>query len=850
MDKSIQARRKAQKLAREEKIPAAIEEMSRLLAEAETDPYDHVYLGDLLLRDRRAPEAIDAWMQAVQAYERAGLNRNAIATCKKILRLDQHRVPVHRTLGDLYYQEGLMGEAVPHFLQYLDSVSPDDKFSEEFLETLERATSVVGLQIEAALRLADHYLRIKQEDRAAQLLRQIAEKVIAAGGAAEAVEALRLRAEEAEEASRSRLAPPEAAGPELPAVDPASLDATSLSFDAVPASLGDEPASLAAEPASRGNEPASFAAEAAGNAGTGSSAPSDAPFDLTAEGAGTSALPEPLEPPAGREAAPAGSLEPTGPGTAESGPGAGGEPRSGSAGRAADPGAGQAYESVFDPGLIPGLESAAVSGSASAVVPDHGRDASPEIRPDAGAEAGPELAMDGPVPVAPAAGKPRTTEGTAEALPVEHFPLPRTEEPSETVWDLEADDAEGAGSAGALDYEALVAEANAAEADTGEAHTAEAHTAEAHTTEERAAAAHAAGDAARSIAEDAGASSHLGEVSPGPGAETDGATAEADEEDEEETAPRRLTERAEEAFARGDWAEARRRFERALHEQPLEPVILGRLVEIARHLSDAAAEVHYLTLLGDAWIETGELEEALETFLRVLNVDPENTTARRRLSRFREMGVPGAERIPEETRNSIAGVLETSGARLSVAEPKPSISSDEWVDLGALLEEFRTGVKNQIAGDDHQSHYDLAVSHRGMGLLEEAIEEADTVLAEPNLPPDLECSARELRGLCLLDLARHREAVHEFRTALERLEEAGRRPGFHYHLAVALESVSEWQDAAESFERALSVAPAYLDAGARLAACRSRAREAETAGAVDPASDDSFEEPGEAAQAA
>ena len=290
-----------------------------------------------------------------------------------------------------------------------------------------------------------------------------------------------------------------------------------------------------------------------------------------------------------------------------------------------------------------------------------------------------------------------------------------------------------------------------------------------------------------------------------------------------EPSRRSWVEQADEAFEAGHWPEARRLLERARHEQPLDPTALTRLVEITRLQEDSAGELHYLVLLGDAWIEAGVMEEALEVFLQVLQIDPEDSTARRRLARFREMGVPGAERIPEETRNSIAGVLETSGATLAVGAPARAVASDEWVDLGALLDEFREGVKKQIAGDDWQSHYDLAVSHQGMGLFDEAIDEADALLGAPGISPEMEGQARELRGLCLMELQRHREAVHEFRSALEQpVEEGPRRLSLLYHLGVALESVAEWREAAEIFERIAEEEAPFSDVDERRDRCRTQ----------------------------
>ena len=42
-----------------------------------------------------------------------------------------------------------------------------------------------------------------------------------------------------------------------------------------------------------------------------------------------------------------------------------------------------------------------------------------------------------------------------------------------------------------------------------------------------------------------------------------------------------------------------------------------------------------------------------------------------------------------------------------------------WMDIGALLEEFREGLKGQVADNDVQAHYDLGISHMEMELFEE-----------------------------------------------------------------------------------------------------------------------------------
>ena len=91
MDKSMTARRKAQQLARDGMIDRAIEEMEQVLLTGEADPYDYVFQGDLMVRGGRPEEGVAAYDEAVSAYERVGLYRNAIAINRVVRARMLHR---------------------------------------------------------------------------------------------------------------------------------------------------------------------------------------------------------------------------------------------------------------------------------------------------------------------------------------------------------------------------------------------------------------------------------------------------------------------------------------------------------------------------------------------------------------------------------------------------------------------------------------------------------------------------------------------------------------------------------------------------------------------------------------
>lgn len=131
MDKVVGIKRKAQRFVQEGDLTRALAEYERLLELGELDPYDYVYLGDLLVRTGDSEQAVYRYREAVTAYERVGLYKNAIAVGKKILRIRPETFDVHRMLGGLYFLEGLYTDALFFYMQFLSGPSADAPAVEE-----------------------------------------------------------------------------------------------------------------------------------------------------------------------------------------------------------------------------------------------------------------------------------------------------------------------------------------------------------------------------------------------------------------------------------------------------------------------------------------------------------------------------------------------------------------------------------------------------------------------------------------------------------------------------------------------------------------------------------------------
>ena len=136
-------------------------------------------------------------------------------------------------------------------------------------------------------------------------------------------------------------------------------------------------------------------------------------------------------------------------------------------------------------------------------------------------------------------------------------------------------------------------------------------------------------------------------------------------------------------------------------------------------------------------------------------------------------------------------------------------------DLSGLLSEFQRGVEAQLAGDP-QSHYDLGMTYREMGLLEQAVDSFRVAVGEPRLA----ARALEMIGRCHADQSRWAEAVGEFRRALQQPTPDGGDAELRFHYAHALVELGEAESALTEYERVASQLPGHEDVDDRIAALR------------------------------
>jgi tetratricopeptide (TPR) repeat protein len=159
--------RAAEKYLASGKIPSAIQEYTRIVEHDAEDFNALNTLGDLYARVDKRAEAAACYRRVAEHYREQGFTLKAVAMYKKLTRFapaDQHTA---LALASLYEQQGLMVDARQHYLIASESLTRAGQ-SREALEVLRRIADLDPSNTEVRLRLAQSFASENLPDLAAE----------------------------------------------------------------------------------------------------------------------------------------------------------------------------------------------------------------------------------------------------------------------------------------------------------------------------------------------------------------------------------------------------------------------------------------------------------------------------------------------------------------------------------------------------------------------------------------------------------------------------------------------------------------------------------------------------------
>ncbi|MGH7624450.1 MAG: tetratricopeptide repeat protein, partial [Gemmatimonadaceae bacterium] len=279
-------------------------------------------------------------------------------------------------------------------------------------------------------------------------------------------------------------------------------------------------------------------------------------------------------------------------------------------------------------------------------------------------------------------------------------------------------------------------------------------------------------------------------------------------------------------------------------------------VEYAVRANERPRLVAAYLALADCLLRDGEVNKSRAVYHRVLELAPDDARAR---SALRSVGtgdtpVPGAPRMSAPTgvpRRDSSATPAPVAPRAAANTPPSGAPADGYVnlsdwlredeperntrmvadvneprdqeqaDFAEMLEMFKRGVARNVDESDFESHYDLGVAYKEMGLLDEAIAEFQKALRGN----DQRVRTYEALGQCFTEKGQYQIALTLLARALnDRTASDDTLVGVLYLLGIASEALGRWPDAQRFYERVFAVDIQFRDVADRLAAVERHAR--------------------------
>jgi tetratricopeptide (TPR) repeat protein len=156
---------------------------------------------------------------------------------------------------------------------------------------------------------------------------------------------------------------------------------------------------------------------------------------------------------------------------------------------------------------------------------------------------------------------------------------------------------------------------------------------------------------------------------------------------------------------------------------------------------------------------------------------------------------------------------EPTTARMTIGEPRQT--GDHEADFQHILSEFRDGIERTIPFDDADSHFDLGIAFREMGLIDDAIAEFQ-IAARSRLK---RVESIEALGGCFLDKDEPSVAVTLLKRALDEPAAAqgdDTLRGVLYLLGRASEQIGARDEGLRYYQRVYAVDIRFRDVAARI----------------------------------
>ncbi|MDQ3365125.1 MAG: tetratricopeptide repeat protein [Myxococcota bacterium] len=172
-------------------------------------------------------------------------------------------------------------------------------------------------------------------------------------------------------------------------------------------------------------------------------------------------------------------------------------------------------------------------------------------------------------------------------------------------------------------------------------------------------------------------------------------------------------------------------------------------------------------------------------------------------------------------------VEETGGTDAIDLDDIEEVAADDFEELhdsvvvpvvGAKKRQPSVMLERPLDEGDAETHYDLGLAYKEMGLLDEAIKAFEKTLRARGR----EVQCRVMIGMCQREMNNSSEAIHQFKQGLHAEPSERERQSLYYEIGITYETIGDHGEALYYFEMVTKRDPGFADAGNRAAELRAR----------------------------
>ena len=125
-------------------------------------------------------------------------------------------------------------------------------------------------------------------------------------------------------------------------------------------------------------------------------------------------------------------------------------------------------------------------------------------------------------------------------------------------------------------------------------------------------------------------------------------------------------------------------------------------------------------------------------------------------------------------------------------------AGSDVLDVESVFAQFKKGVEQQVSAEDTETHFDLGIAYKEMGLLDDAIGEFRLCFTNTNRI----CIAETMIGLCHVEKGEIAEAITHFKKGLYADRKTDREElGLYFELGRAYELLHDPKEALYYFQK-------------------------------------------------